>query len=239
MRNALIRAASAALALAVIGSGSAWAQVDTLIYSFETGGAFSPDGFQPNGATPEKVAGTGNTVGANSMRLTAPAASTFVGSFTQNPLPAILTDPLTTDIKLDVTLPAQYAGADNNIGIVYFGYHDPDDIPGTGDETAFGTPFQVNPPSFQQLAGRAAGTYTLTIPLLEHFSGAAFNGPTLFNNPDPNADWDIGGFQITISKDGVADLDIYIDNVRTVTVPEPASLGCLAVGGVALLRRRR
>jgi hypothetical protein len=239
MRKTLFRAAAAVTTLVLISAGSASAQVDTLIYSFETGGAFSPDGFQPNGATPEKTPGTGATVGANSMHLTAPAASGFVGSFTQNPLPPILTDPNTTAIKMDVTLPAAYAGATNTIGITYFGYHDPDNIPGTGDETAFGTPFQASNASFQQLAGRPAGTYTLTVPLIEFNTNQPFNGPTLFNNPDPNADWDIGGFQITISKDTVADLNIYVDNVRTVTVPEPAALGCLAIGGMALIRRRK
>jgi hypothetical protein len=239
MRHSFACALGAAAILGMM-TVNASAQFDTLVYSFEGGTVFAPDGFAPNGGgTITKTPGTGATVGANSMNYSILAGDTFVGALTQNPLPAILTDPNTTAIKMDVTLTEPYAGSNAQVLITYFAYHDPDDIPGTGDETAFGTPFQTNAASAQQLAGLPAGTHTLSVNLLEHFSGQPFNGPTLFNHPDPAMDWDIGGFQITFSKDNTAPLNVYIDNVRTVTVPEPGTALLVACGAVAGLRMRR
>jgi hypothetical protein len=236
MRTLFCRAAPAAIALALI-TPSAWA-IDTLVYSFETGGAFNPDGFGPNGGgTITKTLGVGNTVGANSMHEEALPGDTFFGALTQAGLLPVLTSAEVDAIKVDVTLLTPYTGTNATIGVTYFAYHDPDDIPGTGDETAFGTPFQTDNASIQHLDGKAPGTYTLTIPLLEFNSHAPFNGPTLFNNPNPAQDWDLGGFQLTFQKDNTAPLDVYVDNVRA--VPEPASIGCLALAGLVVLRRRR
>jgi hypothetical protein len=47
------------------------------------------------------------------------------------------------------------------------------------------------------------------------------------------------GFEFFYSKSNDAALDVYIDNVQAVAVPEPASLGLGAVGGLMMLARRR
>lgn len=55
--------------------------------------------------------------------------------------------------------------------------------------------------------------------------------------PQPGATW--WNILMIVNSDLPADTPIYIDNFRFEPVPEPASLGLLAIGAVAMLGRRR
>jgi hypothetical protein len=227
MRHSLVLAA----VVAAMSVGAASASAGTLLYSFEATDAAGPtDGFTNNGGgivvSPSTI---GATVGLGSMENATVSGATFTGALTGTDVPAALSSPSTSAISLDLTIApgGQFAGAFADIGITIFG-----ELPGP----TFGNQYQVDASSEQNVA-LAPGTYSLTIPLIG-------TDPNSFALHQPYSEV-LGdgfiptGFEFFYSKSGDAPLNVYIDNVQAVAVPEPASLGVGAIGGLMMLSRRR
>jgi len=230
MRNGLLSAV-VATALVLLCSGTAGAQ---LIYGMEGGTPTSPDGFGPNGGgvTIAQSPVVGATQGTNSMSVTVVTGATFVGALTSN-LPANLTPPLPNQtITFDYTLTAPFTGGFEVLGITMFGSNAP--------LSQFGLQAQFAP--LVHLEGKAPGTYTGQIALtgatnpLTFTTNQSYND--IFTSGTPDASHlNPSGFEFFLNKSNDAPGLVYIDNVRF--VPEPASLSALALGGLALIRRRR
>jgi hypothetical protein len=212
----------------LIGVNSAKA---ALLYSFENGDVpNNVDGFAPNGGGVTVSHDTiGATNGTGSMKLVTSVGGTFVGALSTSAVPlATLDNPSISGVSFDITTAApQYAGNYADIGITLFVAN-----PGLGE---FGEQFQTNFVPSDNI-DLAPGTYHVTHPLYgndpdtgtpESYSQLLANGfvPT--------------GFEFFISKDATAAATVYLDNVNTVSVPEPATLALGAVGGVMALARRR
>jgi len=217
-----------AAGVAAIFLGVASANAGTLLYSFENGDTPNNlDGFANNGGGITVTHDTiGATVGTGSMDNLTVSGATFTGALTPV-VPAALNDPSVTAISLDLTVAPgqQFTGAFADIGITIFG----------AINGSFGNQYQVDASS-ERNVNLAPGTYHLTIPLIG-------TDPNSFALHQPYSEV-LGdsfiptGFEFFYSKSGDAPLNVYIDNVATV-VPEPASIGASAVGGLLMLARRR
>jgi hypothetical protein len=218
MRYSLLCAAAATAAMAGVAS-SAHA---TLLYGMETGGAFAPDGFTPNGGgTITKEGPIGVTQGSFAMEdVLLGSDATFVGALT-TVVPAGSTAPGVTGYSFDLNLPVAYTGAAGTaaIGITLF--------------QSGGIPHQSDQ-SFAIPSGSAGQFHVVLNNLTENAAGH----PSLIA-PFSNGTFVQSGFQFFIVKAAGTPLDLIIDNVNT--VPEPASVvgACAALAGMALSRRRR
>lgn len=233
MRKSLFCIATV-VAVACCASG-AWAQ--SLLYSMEGG----LDGFGPNGGGVAVASDTiGATDGTGSMNVSVVGGATFVGALTGN-VPGALGDPPgVSKILFDMTIaPGQeFTGGFAVVGVTIFGASQP----GPGQQ--FG--LQAQFADFEQIGGKAAGTYPVVIDLSSATHPLTFATGQSFNDimgPNPGAPNDIipTGFQLFLNKSNDAPLTVYFDNIRAV-VPEPATgalfgLGAIALGLVA--RRRR
>jgi hypothetical protein len=219
--NRLLSYVFACAVLAMVGRAGA----QTLLYSFEGG----TDGFGPNGGGTVTQDTIGATDGTHSLKETVPAGAFFVGALTGT-VPPALNDPTLSAITVDVNVPANYAGAFADIGVTIFG-----EVGGN-----FGYQYQVDPSSEKNVG--AAGQFSFNIPLVGQ-------NPVTFDPSNSYAQVQASGFVPTgfeffVSKSSDAPLTVYYDNVQAVsaaagTVPEPTSLGLIAVGSLLLVRRRR
>jgi hypothetical protein len=211
-----------AMAALSIGMGSAKA---TLLYSFETGDSpNNVDGFAPNGGGIVVSQDTiGATLGSNSMKLV-PSGS-FVGALTtQAASLATLNNPAVSAVKFDMTTTGAGTGY-SDIGVTIFMYN---------SGLATGGQFQTDfvPADNDDLAPQ---TVTVTQPLIG-------TDPGTFVAHTPYATvlsegWVPTGFEFFLN--GSDNPAVYLDNVNTVSVPEPATLGISAIAGLGLLSRRR
>lgn len=226
-----LRSVAAGAAALFIGVGSA--DAGTLLYSFENGDSpNSLDGFAANGGgitvTPSTI---GATVGTGSMENSNAANATFTGALTTL-VPAALNSPSVSAISFDLTIAPgqQFTGAFADIGITIFGRT------GISPNFNYGEQFQVDPAQEQNVA-LGPGTYNLTVALIgtDPYSLAAHQtyAQVLSDTFVPT------GFEFFYGKSGDAPLNVYIDNVQTVVVPEPASIGVGAVGALLMLALRR
>jgi len=233
MRNGLLSAV-VATALVLLCAGTAGAQ--SLVYSFEAP-PVNPDGFGPNGGGVTVTQDTiGATNGANSMKVSVVTGATFVGALTGVVHPLINDPPGVQSVLADVTLTQPFTGSFALIGVTIFGASQP----GPGQQ--FG--LQAQFADFEHLEGKAAGTYTVQFDLnsathpLTFATGQSFND--IFGTVGSGAnDLIPTGFQFFFNKSNDQPLTAYVDNVRVISTPEPASLSALALGGLALVRRRR
>ena len=213
-------------------AGRASAQT-TLLYSFEQPLPAGPDGFFGLGATVTQEPTIGVTHLENSLRYSVGVGG-FVGARTETSVPAALNDPPgVSHVLFDLTLTEAYAGTFADIGVTLFGHAL--NAPGGAQ---FG--HQVQFADTVSLAGLAVGTHTNLRIDLDQSVGPYRPGES-FNNifgPGPNDLTVASAFQFFISKNVTNPVTVYIDNVRAV-VPEPSSLGLLALGGLGLLARRR
>jgi hypothetical protein len=216
----------AAIATAMfLGVSAAHAQV--LMYSFETGDSpNSRDGFVPNGITPVQTT-TGATVGTGALECISPGG--YQGTYTETVVPPLSTnDPALAGYLIDVTItPSNPApvGTYADLGLGLF-------ISNPG-EAEYGDQY-IAPTSDWINIDLAPGTYT------NLFVPAAGDNPDT-GLPDTFSDlvsdgWVVTGFNLV--DDSGAAQTFYVDNIRAV-VPEPASIGIGAVGGLMLLARRR
>lgn len=216
MRNAVTGLAMVLTLVCV--AGTADAQITT-IYDFEGG----LDGFAPNGAIPmsSSIGATSGT-GSMAVQLTGPG---FAGVLTSTVPPALGNPPGVESILFDLTIVEEFTGTFLDLLIVTFGVEPPN--PG-GIQSQFA--------DFVSIGSLAPGTYTdLEIELdNDLFTGLSFN-----ETYGPSSPRDVSGFQLTAS--GNAAFLFYVDNIRVVAIPEPASLGVMAtaLAGCVGLRRRR
>src|SRR5205814_1470230 len=137
-------------------------------------------------------------------------------------------------ILFDYTLPTTFTGGFAVAGVTVFGFNAP--------LSQFGLQAQFS--DIEHLEGKAPGTYTAQIDLvgatnpLDFTPGQSFN-QIFTDNVAPAANQlTPAGFQIFFNKSSDQPLTVYIDNVR-LAVPEPASIGTLAVAAGLMLARRR
>jgi hypothetical protein len=207
-------------------------------YSFETivaSGANppGPDGFFGLGATVSQ-----DTIGAtdllHSMKYNVGIGG-FVGARTEIVPPTLNNPPGVTDVMFDITIPATYTDTFANMGVTVFGHALNPGGPGT-----FGN--QVQFLNEYPMAGKAPGTYlnqliNLGTSVGPYRPGESFN--QIFGPVDPTDLTVASAFQFYISKNVLTPITVYIDNVRFVSVPEPASWALLSLALPALIRRRR
>ena len=230
MKNAIVLAAVVSASM-VLAANSAKAA--TLIYGFESG----TDGFFVNGGSETSVAQstTGATNGStSSLQIVSPTAGYSLGGVETADVPV----PLTTADSFNYDLTADFS----NIGYAFifpeFFLNNgqqlvPDNYEGSyanlGGQNLMGHTLTDNLAAYQD-ANIGTGLYTV--------------GQILSEDPS-DAGALITDFQITIEHGGDstgAPLNLYIDNVTVpsaAAVPEPASLGLVALGGLLLGRRRR
>lgn len=200
-------------------SGAAQAQ---LLYSFESG----LDGFFGTGGSSVAASTTtGVTVGTTALQYTLIEPATFEGARTETVLPPALANPPgVNEILFDLTLPEAFTNGFATLGVTFFGYS-PTLMAGS----------QLQMADFIALEALAPGLHTdMSIATDVSFGG----GPSFNDFFGGVTDYVPTGFQFFINKSGTAPITIYIDNVRAV-VPEPATLGLLAIGMVGGLASRR
>jgi hypothetical protein len=209
-----------------------------LVYSFEG----DLQGFAANGGGTTITADTiGATHGAGSLKASVVAGATFVGALTSTVPPAIGDPPGVNHVLFDMTIAPgeEYTGGFANIGVTVFGATQP----GPGQQ--FGLPVQFA--DYEPIGGKTAGTYhNVRIDLSSATHPTTFAPGQSFNQifgPNPGAPNDIipTGFQFFLNKSNDQPLTVYIDNVRVVAIPEPATwlLVEVGLGCVALPSRRR
>jgi len=234
MRHRLVCVATV---VAIVFSAAAVFAAD---YSFEViapSGANppGPDGFFGLGATV-----TQDTIGAtdllHSMKYDVGIGG-FVGARTEIVPPTLNNPPGVTAVMFDITIPATYADTFANMGVTVFGHALNPGGPGT-----FGN--QVQFLNEYPMAGKAPGTYlnqviTLDTSVGPYRPGESFN--QIFGPVDPNDLTVASAFQFYINKNVLTPITIYIDNVRFVAVPEPATCSLIAMGALAFaaIGRRR
>jgi hypothetical protein len=184
------------------------ALVDTQLYSFEAGTeGFAGNGFPFPTVLPDTV---GTTDQSHSLKFGMSQPETFSGALTTSVNQALLLDPETNAIAVDVTvLPGEeeYTGSGfARMGIIYFG-----SIPSQG---VFGIPIQTNAQS-ERSVDLAPGTYTVVIPLVSTantpFRDAFGTGPDKLEQ--------VSGFEFYINKTNDDATAVYLDNVRVVAAP--------------------
>src|SRR3954469_1177266 len=202
-------------------------------YSFETivpSGANppGPDGFFGLGATVSQ-----DTIGAtdllHSMKYDVGIGG-FVGARTEIVPPTLNNPPGVTDVMFDITITQAYTDTFANMGVTIFGHALNPGGPGTfGNQVQFLNEYPI--------AGKAPGTYlnqtiSLATSVGPYRPGESFN--QIFGPIDPNDLTVASAFQFYISKNVLTPITIYIDNVRFVNVPEPASCALLSLGAVVM-----
>ena len=234
MRTSTMRGTlcAAAVAAAIGLAGSARANV--LLYSFEptdTGGA--TDGFtRTSPLFTVATTSAGATVGTGALALTAKSSYGGAYSTLAGPL-AALDNPTVTAISADIFNPTTYTGNYADLGVTIFISNGT-----TGD---YGENFTPSTSLFQNVDFAAGSETTVTIPLVatDPVSGLQVPFSTVLAEGYVPTE-----FQFTLSSDASAatPFAFNVDNVQAVTpasVPEPASMGLIAAGGLALGRRRR
>lgn len=228
MMRSVLRCIAASVAILACGTA---VQAQTLVYSFETENF---DGFFGLGATTTQDT-IGATNGTKSLKYAAGAGG-FVGARTETVIPPALGNPPGIDYVLfDLTVTEDYAGAFGDIGITFFGHA-----------------LNANPQQFglqAQFAGIVSfadllpGTYTdMRIDLTSATNPVTGETESFNQIFGPGADQVTvaSAFQFFMSK--AADpATVYIDNVRTVGIPEPATVALFGLGAVGLgvFARRR
>ena len=236
-KSPMFRCVLSGAALAAVAATASPARANVLLYSFEPTDASGPlDGFARNGGgiTPTAVQDGGATAGVGDLQLSTTGG--FVGALStvQGPL-TTLDNPNVTGIQLDVT--AVSAGAQTTFATLGFSLFVGN--PTTGD---FGE--QYAPPTSDYVnIDFPAGTQKtgLTIPLVG-------NDPVT-GSPESYAQllaegYVPTGFEIVVSETGgTPALITDVDNIQATgiggAVPEPASLGLVAFGGLLVGGRRR
>ena len=226
---------------AALSLSAASANASVLLYSFETSDTpNSVDGFARNGAgSTVTQSNIGVTAGANSGLFTVTTAG-FAGDLT-TVLPTAITQnsPAATAVSLDLTVPTgfTYAGGYADIGVTIFGTF-PDSTSSTGTDAV---QFQVVGASEQAIPFTTPGTTkTLTVPLVGYDPNPNGTGSGITYGAALSEGFVPTSFEFFFDKN--AAITVAIDNVQAVgvgAVPEPASLGLVAVGGLTLLGRRR
>lgn len=221
MRNGLLCIAAG---VAILCSGGPVAAA--LLYDME--GAPPPSGFGPNGVVTVTQDTIGATQGTNSMRVDTDG-STFVGAITPVVPPYLLG---AKSILLDLTINAgeEFAGGFADMGVTIFGCQ--------GATCGLSAQFA----DFESIGALTAGTYTdlqfdLTTSIGPNFPGKSFQQILADGDLDT-----VTHFQLYFNQSFNEPMISYIDNIRTIPVPEPATalllgLGAIAIGLVA--RRRR
>lgn len=210
-----------------------------LAYSFE------PDleGFAANGAGITVTQDTiGATDGSNSMKVDIVQGPTFVGALTGIVSAPIGDPPGIDSILFDMTIEAgdEHTGSFAVVGVTIFGASQP------GPGQLFGLPVQFA--DFENIGGKAAGTHTVQIDLDDATHPTTFATNQSFNDifgPNIGSGDDIipTGFQLFFNQSSDAPVTVYIDNIRTVVIPEPATGMMLGLGaicaGLGTRRNRR
>jgi hypothetical protein len=233
MKNGVICVATAVAMLLCAGV----VQAQTLAYSFETiVPPNGPDGFFGLGATVSQEPTIGVTHLENSLKYEVGVGG-FVGARTETVPPTLNNPPGVTAVMFDLTIPQTYTDTFANMGVTVFGHALNPGGPGT-----FGN--QVQFQNEYPMAGKAPGTYlnqtiNLNLSVGPYRPGESFN--QIFGPVDPNDLTVASAFQFYINKNVLTPITVYIDNVRWVGIPEPATGALLALSAVMLgsVRRRR
>lgn len=196
------------------------------------------DGFGPNGLGVTISADTiGATNGPTSLKASLVSGATFVGALTGNVAPSLGDPPGVDSIIFDLTITEPFAGGFASLGVTIFGATQP------GPGQVFGIPVQFS--AFVPVETLAPGTTTQTLNLSSALHPVTFIAGQSFDQifgtvgSGPN-DVIPTGFQFFINKSAGAPLTLYIDNVRTSKIPEPATATMLFVAaGLACARRLR
>jgi hypothetical protein len=200
-------------------------------YSFETIVAPNgPDGFFGLGATVSQEPTIGVTHLENSLKYEVGVGG-FVGARTESVVPPTLNNPPgVVAVMFDITIPQTYTDTFANMGVTVFGHALNPGGPGT-----FGN--QVQFQNEYPMAGKAPGTYldqtiNLDLSVGPYRPGESFN--QIFGPVDPNDLTVASAFQFYINKNVLTPITVYIDNVRFVGIPEPATGALLALGAAML-----
>jgi hypothetical protein len=231
MRNGLIFVVIAAAMLVCAG------MVHAQAYSFETiVPPNGPDGFFGLGATVSQEPTIGVTHLENSLKYEVGVGG-FVGARTEIVHPTLNNPPGVVAVMFDLTIPQPYTDTFANMGVTVFGHALNPGGPGTfGNQVQFANEYPI--------AGKAAGTYVdqvinLNLSVGPYRPGESFN--QIFGPVDANDLTVASAFQFYINKNVLTPITVYIDNVRFLPVPEPATGSLLALGALVLgsSRRRR
>ena len=233
MKNGVICVAIAAAMLLCTGV----VQAQTLAYSFETiVPPNGPDGFFGLGATVSQEPTIGVTHLENSLKYEVGTGG-FVGARTETVPPTLNNPPGVVAVMFDLTITQAYTDTFANMGVTVFGHATNPGGPGTfGNQVQFANEYPI--------AGKAPGTYhnqtiNLDLSVGPYRPGESFN--QIFGPVDPNDLTVASAFQFYINKNVLTPITVYIDNVRLVGIPEPATavLLSMAVTLCGTLGRRR